>query len=63
MAIPFRCPSCQALLSVDDQHLGKQVKCAHCGKMCKATSAVDPDLPTVLQQQAEKLLKTPKKRQ
>ncbi len=39
MAIQFHCPSCNALVSVEDQHVGKQVKCAHCQETCTAPSA------------------------
>src|SRR5262245_52916395 len=43
MAIRLNCPTCNALLSVDEQHRGKQIRC---GKCQQVTVAREPELPT-----------------
>jgi hypothetical protein len=46
MAIQFHCPSCNALLNVDDAHAGKRIKCEQCQQMCTAKAAPTAIQPT-----------------
>ena len=43
MKVRFACPSCDAAGTVDAVHIGKQVRCKHCG----AHFAIpDPEMPS-----------------
>ncbi len=44
MPVPVSCPQCQAACQVDEQHLGKRVKCYKCGKAFTAELPMDEDI-------------------
>jgi hypothetical protein len=46
MRIPFACPSCNAAGSADAVHIGKQVRCKHCGARFAMPSPDEPEADT-----------------
>jgi hypothetical protein len=54
MRIPFACPSCNATGSADAVHIGKQVRCKHCGARFTIPNPDEPGADVyALEEQAE----------